>query len=314
MPYTVTPFVFNDYWENVQNELGTTIMDVLFYGIFLVLFFVAMHLLYHRITSPGRKPLLVLTTAMALLATTQFSLHIASTSLALRLLHRAIVDGQDYVPDPPGNGLEHVYWSLVMTQDLVLVTNTVFTDGLLTYRCYLVWGRPPKIFLVVPMLLILATLATGYVTSYDQDYYSGPAHFDARIVFTLSLFTNFALMILTEFIDEDIPSRPNSPLPFGDCVLRHIADTNDTYARSPIELTPPSASFATTSNFYRPEGQRGVSSGSNHYQVTPPSASSASASNHYRPEGQPGVSSGSNHYQGKHIRCAFYTDDAKITV
>ena len=39
--------------------------------------------------------------------------------------------------------------------------------------------------------------ATGYVTSYDQDYSNGPAHLDPRIVFTLNLFTNLLLMLLT---------------------------------------------------------------------------------------------------------------------
>ncbi|KAJ7703876.1 hypothetical protein B0H14DRAFT_740921 [Mycena olivaceomarginata] len=74
----------------------------------------------------------------------------------------------------------------------------VFTDGLLIYRCYHVWGRPNKIFLAVPILLMLATLATGYVTSYDEDKYAdGWYHFDPRVVFTLNLFTNLVLMMLT---------------------------------------------------------------------------------------------------------------------
>ncbi|KAJ7865550.1 hypothetical protein B0H13DRAFT_2561976, partial [Mycena leptocephala] len=146
--------------------------------------------------TPGRTTLLVLTALMALLATVQFSLHVATTSLALRLLRIAVTDGQSAVPLHP-TGVEQLYWSLVLTQDIVLVTNTVITDGLLVYRCYLVWGRPRKIFVVVPILLMLGTLATGYVTSYDEDYSSGPYHFDPRIVFTLNLFTNFVLMILT---------------------------------------------------------------------------------------------------------------------
>ncbi|KAJ6472530.1 hypothetical protein C8R45DRAFT_412780 [Mycena sanguinolenta] len=170
-------------------------MGILFYGVFIVLFFLAMHLLYHRKT-PGRITLLMLTTAMALLATTQFSLHIATTSLALRLLYMSITNEQLSVPTHPAD-LERLYWSLVLAQDIVLVTNTVITDGLLVYRCYLVWGRPSKIFVIVPVLLMLGTLATGYVTSYDEDYSSGPYHFDPRIVFTLNLFTNFVLMLLT---------------------------------------------------------------------------------------------------------------------
>lgn len=44
----------------------------------------------------------------------------------------------------------------------------------------------------------LSASATGYVTSYDEDKYAdGWYHFDPRIVFTLNLFTNLVLMMLT---------------------------------------------------------------------------------------------------------------------
>ncbi|KAF7352067.1 hypothetical protein MVEN_01169500 [Mycena venus] len=195
MPYLVDPSVFDNYWENVQNEFCTAIMDVLLYGVFIVLFFVSIQLLCRRKT-PGRMTFLMLSMAMAVMATTQFCLHIATTTLALRLLRGAITNGQLTVPSNP-IGDEHLYWTLVLVQDCVLVTNTVITDSLLVYRCYLVWGRPHKIFVIVPILLMLGTLATGYVTSYDEDYSNGPYHFDPRIVFTLNLFNNFILMMLT---------------------------------------------------------------------------------------------------------------------
>ncbi|KAF8212692.1 hypothetical protein K438DRAFT_1804957 [Mycena galopus ATCC 62051] len=198
MPYLTIPSVFDNYWANLQDEVCTAIMDILLYGVFIVLFCVAMHLLYRRKTS-GRTTLLALTVVMALLATAQFSLHIATTSLALRLLHMAITDGQLDIPPHP-TGVEGLYWSLVFAQDVVLVTNTVLTDGLLIYRCYLVWGRPSKVFIVIPILLMLGTLATGYVTSYDEDYENNsnaPYHLDPRIVFALNLFSNFVLMMLT---------------------------------------------------------------------------------------------------------------------
>lgn len=80
-----------------------------------------MHLLYQRKT-PGRTTLLVLTAAMAVLATTQFSLHIATTSLALRMLHMAVTDGR--ISPVYLTGVEKLYWSLVLAQDILLVTNT----------------------------------------------------------------------------------------------------------------------------------------------------------------------------------------------
>ncbi|KAF8210039.1 hypothetical protein K438DRAFT_2012121 [Mycena galopus ATCC 62051] len=157
MAYLVIPSVFDNYWANMQDEVCTAIIDVLLYGGFIFLFYMAMHLLYYRKTA-GRSTLLVLTAVMALLGTAQFSLHIATTSLPLRLLHMAITNGQLGIPPHP-TGIEGLYWSLVFAQDVVLVPNIVLTDGLLIYRCYLVWGRPSKVFIVVPILLMLGTLA-----------------------------------------------------------------------------------------------------------------------------------------------------------
>ncbi|KAJ6537502.1 hypothetical protein DFH09DRAFT_1177894 [Mycena vulgaris] len=167
MAHTVDPAAFENYWENVLNEICTGAVRL---RIFIVLFLLAIYLLYHRPAS-GRRAFLILTSVMGILATTQFSLHVVTISLALRVLEVAVKDGRD----------------------LVLVTNTVVTDGL----CYLVWGRPRKVFVIVPVLLMLGTLATGHVTSYDEDYSDEPYHFDPRIVFSLNLLTNFVMMGLT---------------------------------------------------------------------------------------------------------------------
>ncbi|KAJ7463167.1 hypothetical protein FB451DRAFT_463347 [Mycena latifolia] len=195
MAYIVDPDAFENYWSIVINEVCTAGMGVLLYGVFIVLFLIALHLLYHR-RSPGRGAFLALTVVMALLATTQFLLHVATVALSLRLLETAVKDGWAYPPSSL-TATERLYWALVLTQDVVLVTNSVVTDGLLIYRCYLVWGRPRKALLVLPVLLILGTLGTGYMTSYDQDSPSDEYHLDPRIVFGLNLVTNFVTMALT---------------------------------------------------------------------------------------------------------------------
>ncbi|KAJ7181446.1 hypothetical protein C8R43DRAFT_271081 [Mycena crocata] len=200
MSYTVDPHIFENYWTNLLDELCTAVIGVLLYGIFVVLFLLAIHLLYHRKTA-GRSALLALTVAMGILATVQCSLHVVTAALALRMLQIALESGQQAIPLNPAESLtsiERWWWVLVLTQDLVLVANTVLTDGLLIYRCYLVWGRPPKVFVVLPVLFMLGTLGTGFVTAYDQDYTDGNSpHLDARIVFSLNLCTNFVLMALT---------------------------------------------------------------------------------------------------------------------
>ncbi|KAJ6537505.1 hypothetical protein DFH09DRAFT_1177912, partial [Mycena vulgaris] len=186
MTYIVDPAAFENYWENVLNEIFTGAMGLFLYG---------------------RRAFLILTALMAILVTTQFSLHVVTISLALRVLEVAVKDGRVFDPSKP-SALEHLYYVLVLTQDLALVANTltaystVVTDGL----CHLVWGRPRKGFVIVPVLLMFRHIssppppATGYVTSYDEDYSDGPYHFDPRIVFSLNLLTNFRAVLGPEFM------------------------------------------------------------------------------------------------------------------
>ncbi|KAF7342846.1 hypothetical protein MSAN_02000700 [Mycena sanguinolenta] len=214
MAYLVIPSVFENYWENVVNEFCTAMMDVLLYGVFIVLFFLAMYLLYHRKTPrPQYSPRIdnrdgtddddaifsshcddVARNAPPSYVDHEWAAFRSSPSCGAR--EALLVAGAG-----GGHRTRHKYVGLSRSrQDYQLIEISVITDGLLVraiYRCYLVWGRPSKIFIVVPVLLMLGTLATGYVTSYDEDYSSGPYHFDPRIVFTLNLFTNFVLMLLT---------------------------------------------------------------------------------------------------------------------
>ncbi|KAJ7615937.1 hypothetical protein FB45DRAFT_1064125 [Roridomyces roridus] len=162
-----------------------------------------MRLLYLRAT-PGRLPLAILTTAMALLATAQFAMHIGTTVLGLLMLVGTVEHGtgsmDDSLANPPTYA-EKVYWVLKMVQDLMLLINCVMADSLFVYRCYLVWGRPRKSSWYFQCYFSSQRLvSTGCITTYDEDYIDAPpAPFtiDPRIVFVLTLFTNFSLMSLT---------------------------------------------------------------------------------------------------------------------
>ncbi|KAJ7205441.1 hypothetical protein GGX14DRAFT_644611 [Mycena pura] len=222
MAYIVDPVVFENFSELALNEICTALMGTLLYGIFFVLFLLAMHLLYHRRTA-GRITLVVLTVAMGLMATAQFSLHLASTALAMRLLEAAVVSGDL----PVNSSVETLQLALGWAEDILLVTNTVITDGLFV-RAFLspllvrAFSDGDAGVSLLPRLgpaekdvpfdsapshdsharahtptAAATPAATGYVTSYDQDYSNGPAHLDPRIVFTLNLFTNLLLMLLT---------------------------------------------------------------------------------------------------------------------
>ncbi|KAJ7270264.1 hypothetical protein C8J57DRAFT_1508307 [Mycena rebaudengoi] len=195
MDYSVNPAIYANYRENVLDEICTGSIGILSYGLFVPLFLFAIYLLYHRNTA-GRRIFLALTISMGILSTTQFILRAITLALSLKLLQSAVKDGQNINPTTP-SALEKLYWTLVFTEDAVLVINTILTDGLLMYRCYLVWGRPRRRFLLLPIMLVIATIGTGLITSYDQDATDRPAHIDDRIVFVLNLVTNFGLTGLT---------------------------------------------------------------------------------------------------------------------
>ncbi|KAJ7090756.1 hypothetical protein B0H15DRAFT_978189 [Mycena belliarum] len=115
MAYIVDPTVFENYWSLVVEQVCTTAMVVLLYGVFTVLFFLAVHLLHHR-RAPGRRALLALTAAMALLATAQFALHCATAALALRLLAAAVRDGWTVYPPAIPTDAERLYGALALTK------------------------------------------------------------------------------------------------------------------------------------------------------------------------------------------------------
>ncbi|KDQ61062.1 hypothetical protein JAAARDRAFT_32057 [Jaapia argillacea MUCL 33604] len=56
----------------------------------------------------------------------------------------------------------------------LIVTNQLLADGILVYRCYLIW-RPKTLIVTLPLLLMLATAVCGFTLSsvYDHLYLTG---------------------------------------------------------------------------------------------------------------------------------------------
>jgi len=65
---------------------------------------------------------------------------------------------------------------------VIYVTNNILADGLLIYRCYVIWGT--NYILIVPVLLLLVTIVFGY-------------SLQLRLFFILSLTTNLFVSTLT---------------------------------------------------------------------------------------------------------------------
>ncbi|KAJ7307909.1 hypothetical protein DFH08DRAFT_1088526 [Mycena albidolilacea] len=186
MNYTVETTIFSSYWAEAVSGLWAICVEILLYGILLVLLFIAAHSL-HRWTGAGCRIFRAAIFVMAILATVQLVIHAWITVWGLQVLHSTI---QGLKPD--GGKL---FQGLYTASDFLLVTNNIVTDGLFIYRCFKVWGC--KIWVVIfPVLMLLGTTVVGYVLAYVDGGLLSP-HFDTRISCAMALITNIVLMGLT---------------------------------------------------------------------------------------------------------------------
>ncbi|KAJ7144108.1 hypothetical protein C8R44DRAFT_142822 [Mycena epipterygia] len=189
MEAALDPVVLESSWGSLQAGLYESMTALLLYGIFLVLFVLASYLLAYRLDAPGRRYFIAITVAMFLFSTTQVVLHTTIALLAIRGVHHEI-RGEPFIEEV------FICKILFFAQDIVLVTNNLITDGLFTYRCYLVWGK--NVYsTILPLCMLAATTAIGYVEAFRDDYHPFGSIITSRVAFDLSILTNVVLMCLT---------------------------------------------------------------------------------------------------------------------
>ncbi|KAF7330662.1 hypothetical protein MSAN_02451500 [Mycena sanguinolenta] len=129
---------------------------------------------------------------MFALATAGTVLVVSTTGISMRMVY-LLVQGNTDLPDR----LLKIYQSLALVQDIILAINNLVTDLLFLYRCYVIWGSR-KIILVLPAMMILATVVGGCVTGLG---YYGIVKLnipiDPRVPFILGGSTNILMMCLT---------------------------------------------------------------------------------------------------------------------
>ncbi|KAF7333983.1 Cysteine proteinase [Mycena sanguinolenta] len=119
-------------------------------GIYCVLFCICMHVLVHRPSSRGNTVLLV--TAIALFT--------FSTILIVLILVIVTAEIEDLASIPSDSIQNAAY--------ILYAINNSIADGLLIYRCYVVWNHNWRI-IVVPVMLLIASTGCGL------DIYLDPA-------------------------------------------------------------------------------------------------------------------------------------------
>ncbi|KAJ7455847.1 hypothetical protein FB451DRAFT_1564853 [Mycena latifolia] len=142
-----------------------------FYGIYLVLFSICLHILLHRPRNAANSILLATTILLFTLSTIQAVLNLVLGSIDIL--------GVDLPEDAIG-----------FADDMLYVATNLVADSLLIYRCWIVWNR--NIFIIIPGFVgVVITSVFGWDQKIHQEI-PGLAPF-----YSLTLATNIVVSILT---------------------------------------------------------------------------------------------------------------------
>ncbi|KAJ6460199.1 hypothetical protein C8R45DRAFT_1081186 [Mycena sanguinolenta] len=151
------------FWYDIsQLWVGT-----FFYGIYLVLFCICMYILLHRPSSRGNTVLLV----------TAISLFTFSSILIVLILVLVTAEIEELANIASDRILNATY--------IIYAVHNSIADGLLIYRCYVVWNHDWRV-IVLPVMLLIASTACGF-----------DVFLDPTPQFAVILVTNFLVTGLT---------------------------------------------------------------------------------------------------------------------
>ncbi|KAJ7053943.1 hypothetical protein C8F01DRAFT_1165403 [Mycena amicta] len=196
LEYSVPATVFADFWQSAAAEIVCTFTELLFYGILLVLSAFAMNILLRRQAGQERSTILVTATVLMLtLATLQLFFRFGGAYTATELLYARVEQGNGSASAVNSVHARNVMWNFL--EDIALVINELVTDGVLIYRCYLIWGRNYYV-IAAPSLMLLLTTILSFLSAVQGDYpQPGGPTVDLRIGFVLGVLTNMVLVGLT---------------------------------------------------------------------------------------------------------------------
>ncbi|KAF9561245.1 hypothetical protein CPC08DRAFT_441483 [Agrocybe pediades] len=176
--------------QNASNENVTVLLaintaamvEILFYGIHIVLFSVCMFvLLRNRRTTH----IFIFLSAVAM-----FALSTADAAITMRLQSHDIAFLSDPVQSPR-------ITARMNDKNPLFITNNFISDLIMLYRCYMVWGRS-KYVLVSVSLLVLADTVWGYLTISTDISFGLPAATGLLPLYAWSIFAfNMVIGIVT---------------------------------------------------------------------------------------------------------------------
>ncbi|KAK6988677.1 hypothetical protein R3P38DRAFT_276181 [Favolaschia claudopus] len=183
-----TALLLQELYALVEGQSVVAAAALVVHGVFLLLFVLALYFLAHN-HARGQRVLLFAAILLAGFAIVQVALDVALAGLPATALRRILKEGmtRDVM------SMMEAFASMYRMRQGTLATNNAIADGLLLYRCYLIWAgsRYERFIIAVPSILIIITAAIAYATIYRT--------WDIRIPFGLALFTNLILFGLIAF-------------------------------------------------------------------------------------------------------------------
>ncbi|KAJ7712148.1 hypothetical protein B0H16DRAFT_1900256 [Mycena metata] len=193
MNYTVDSGLFDHSWFVLSEVVINACLELVLYGIYLVLFILAIYTLAHRITA-GKKLLLGYIWAMAVFGTAQLVLSLVEPWIAARFVEVLVkqdVTG-DFTSQPELVKLALLSRSLTTAQGIIFAGNNLVMDSLLLYRCFAIWGSDWRL-VVFPGILMACTFVIGCVAIFGP---SGPTATLFHLPYVFAALTNLVLVVL----------------------------------------------------------------------------------------------------------------------
>ncbi|KIJ35026.1 hypothetical protein M422DRAFT_212789 [Sphaerobolus stellatus SS14] len=177
-----------------KTYLVTLWVETLLYGSYAVLFSICIHILVFGPKRGVNRNLLVTAVAMFALSTIHVCVDLA------RAINAFITNSHE--PEGASEYYAQIWLWLNIFKQALYATNNILADGLVIYRCYIVWGFHWKI-IVLPSIMLIGTTVCGYLAVFNfSQVVPGQNVFALNIaewgtaLFSLSLATNIVVTSL----------------------------------------------------------------------------------------------------------------------
>jgi len=253
------------YFAEKANFAGI-LTGGIFYGIVIVLFFQCMGALF---SPPNRRA--GVKWGPVIYTTLMFAFATIFTAMNLDIQSISYIDNREYAGDdsaglPPGPlGYQYLIYSkaISVVPNLMFLLNNWLADGLLLYRCYIIYSMNP-LAIAFPSLMYLASVAMGILFIYqtsqpDKSIWSSVAISFGIPYFSISLSLNMilTLLIVTRLVlhNRNVRTAMGAPPGFGGlykAIVTMLVESSALYAVSSLLFVAPWGAGSHVADIFLP--------------------------------------------------------------